>query len=210
LYTINSAFPTISHLFETRGGHPEALYSSMLQLAGALTTFSQKIHPRDLPVYDHENLGTCFTDLDEKLRYLLETVVPSNFVALPLKRVSETIYATSIDKDEYLRNTRMYLAMYADASQADIIGKGPSLIKISSGDTVELLVQRALAGVPLIHSVSPPSAIPLKLNFQYFGLSQSGGPWETIVRARNLAAYVPSDAFPNPQLELIILLPQAG
>ena len=209
LYTINTAFPTISHLFETRGGHPESLYSAMLQLAGSLTTFSAKIHPRDLPVYDHEKLGDCFTDLDEKLRYLLETVVPSNFVSLPLKQVSPNIYATSIDKDEYLRGTRMYLAISADASQADIIGRAPSLVKICSGDHIELLVQRALAGVPLIYSVSPPSAIPLKLNYQYFSLSQSGGPWETVVRARNLAAYVPGE-FPNPQVELIVLLPNAG
>jgi len=28
-----------------------------------------------------------------------------------------------------------------------------------------------------------------------------------VVRSRNLAAYVPGD-FPNPQLELVILLPQ--
>src|SRR5580700_1079408 len=34
LYTINTAFPTFRHLFETRGGHPEALYSAMLSLAG--------------------------------------------------------------------------------------------------------------------------------------------------------------------------------
>jgi type VI secretion system protein ImpJ len=33
--------------------------------------------------------------------------------------------------------------------------------------------------------------------------------WEVIGRARNLAAYVPGD-IQNPQLELIILLPQAG
>ena len=33
--------------------------------------------------------------------------------------------------------------------------------------------------------------------------------WEAVGRARNLAAYVPGD-FPNPQLELVILLPQAG
>ena len=209
LYTINTAFPTFSHLFETRGGHPEALFSAMLQLAGSLTTFSQKVHPRDLPVYDHENLGACFTELDEKLRLLLETVVPANFVSLPLKLVQPNIYATSIDREEYLRNTRMYLAVSADTSQADLIGRTPNLVKICSGDHIELLVQRALAGVPLIHSVSPPSAIPLKLNYQYFSLSQSGGPWETIVRARNLAAYVPGD-FPNPQLELIILLPSAG
>ena len=31
----------------------------------------------------------------------------------------------------------------------------PHLIKICSGDYIELLVQRALPGVPLIHSVSP-------------------------------------------------------
>ena len=62
---------------------------------------------------------------------------------------------------------------------------------------------------PQIESVSPPAAIPVKLNYQYFSLSQSGGPWETIVRARNLAAYVPGD-FPNPQMELLILLPQAS
>jgi type VI secretion system protein ImpJ len=33
--------------------------------------------------------------------------------------------------------------------------------------------------------------------------------WEAIQRARNLAAYVPGE-LPNPELELIILLPQAG
>jgi type VI secretion system protein ImpJ len=209
LYTINTAFPIISHLYETRGGHPEALFSAMLQLAGSLTTFSQKVHPRDLPVYNHEDLGACFTELDEKLRFLLETVVPSNFVSLPLKLVQPNIYAVSIDRDEYLKNTRMYLAISADTGQAELIGRVPHLVKICSADYIDLLVQKALQGVPLIHSVSPPSAIPLKLNYQYFSLSQSGGPWETIVRARNLAAYVPGD-FANPQLELIVLLPAAG
>jgi type VI secretion system protein ImpJ len=47
------------------------------------------------------------------------------------------------------------------------------------------------------------------LNHQYFSLSQSGPAWEAVQRARNLAAYVPGD-LPNPNLELIILLPQAG
>ena len=181
----------------------------MLSLAGALTTFSKKIHPRDLPSYDHDDLGACFTDLDEKLRLLLETVVPSNFVSLPFKLVQPNIYAVSIDRDEYLKNTKMYLALNAETGPAEMIGRGPNLIKICSADHVEYLVQKALPGVPLTHSISPPGAIALKLNYQYFSLTQAGGPWETIVRARNMAAYVPGD-FPNPQLELIILLPQAA
>ncbi len=209
LYTLNTSFPALSHLFETRGGHPEMLFAVMLTMAGSLTTFSQKIHPRDLPAYDHDDLGACFTDLDEKLRLLLETVVPSNFVSLPLKLVRPNIYATSIDRDDYLQKTRMYLAIGADTGQADLIAKTPNLVKICAGDHIDIIVQRALAGVSLTHSVSPPSAIPLKLNYQYFSLNQSGGPWETILRARNLAAYVPGD-FPNPKLELIILLPDAA
>jgi type VI secretion system protein ImpJ len=209
LYTINNYFPLLRHLFETRSGHPEELYATMLSLAGALTTFSLKIHPRDLPLYDHDELGTCFTDLDEKLRLLLETVVPSNFVSLPLKLVQPSIYATSIDQDKYLVNTKMYLAVNAEINQGDMINKTPQLIKVCSANHIEHLVRQALPGVPLTHVSTPPSSIPMKLNFQYFSLTQSGLAWEAITRARNLAAYVPGD-FPNPQLELIILLPQAS
>jgi type VI secretion system protein ImpJ len=209
LYTVNNAFPVFRHLFETRGGQPEALYAAMLSLAGSLTTFSTNIHPRDLPAYDHDDLGTCFTELDEKLRLLLDTVVPTNFVSLPLKLIQPSIYGTAIDNDKYLTNTKMYLAVSAEASQADIVSKAPELVKVCSASHIDHLVRQALPGVPLTYVAQPPSAIPIKLNYQYFSLSQSGVAWEAVGRARNLAAYVPGD-LPNPQLELIILLPQAG
>jgi len=32
---------------------------------------------------NHEDLGHCFTDLDEKLRELMETTVPSNVTLCP-------------------------------------------------------------------------------------------------------------------------------
>ncbi len=206
LYTVNTHFPLFRHIFETAKGHPERLYASMLSLAGALTTFSLKVHPRDLPAYDHEELEACFTSLDEKLRFLLETVVPSNFVSLPLKLVQPSIYATALSDDKYLKNTRMYLAIQAEMNEAELINKTPSLIKVCSATHIEHLVRQALPGLTLTHVARPPSSIPVKLNCQYFSLNQSGGPWEAVLRARNLAAYVPGD-FPSPQLELVILLP---
>src|SRR5579884_280294 len=78
LYTINSHFPLMQHIFETRRGHPEELYATMLSLGGCLSTFSPQIHPRDLPKYEHDDLFGCFHALDEKIRFLLETVVQSN------------------------------------------------------------------------------------------------------------------------------------
>ncbi|MEO7146062.1 MAG: type VI secretion system baseplate subunit TssK, partial [Bryobacteraceae bacterium] len=174
LYTINSLLPVMQHLFETRHGHPERLYAQMLSLAGSLTTFSTTLHPRDLPRYDHDDLAACFFDLDEKIRFLLETVVPANFISLPLKLVQPSIYATSLADDKYLRDTKLYLAASAEMNEADLIGKGPYLLKVCSANHIEHLVRHALPGVALTHVIRPPSAIPVKLNYQYFSLNPSG------------------------------------
>ena len=147
LYTINSNLPIFRHLFHRRKVHPEQLFTAMLSLAGALTTFSTTIHPRDLPEYKHDDLGTCFLDLEQKLRVLLETVVPTNFVALPLKLVRPSIYATAIDDDKYLRNTRLYLAVSAEMKDADLIVKVPQLMKVAGTGQIEEIVRRAMPGL---------------------------------------------------------------
>jgi type VI secretion system protein ImpJ len=209
LYTVNSNIPVLSHLLQGQRCHPQELFATLTNLGAALTTFSTTIRPRDLPLYDHTNLGKVFADLDEKLRILLETVVPSNVVALPLKPVSSTVYATAIDQDKYLANTRMYLSISADAPDDVIIRQVPRLVKICSATHIDLLVKNALAGVQLTYLPTPPSAIPIKVKHQYFSLNQAGAAWETIGRSRNFAAYVPAD-LANPRMELLILLPQAG
>jgi len=208
LYTANTYFPLLRHLLETKKGHPEGMFRTMLALGGSLTTFSTTVQPRDLPLYDHDNLGGCFGDLDEKLRTLLETVVPSNFVSLPLNLTQPSIYATALANDKYLVNTRLYLAVSADLGEADLLKRAPQLIKLSSAANVERLISAAVPGIQLTYLPSPPGAIPVKLNYHYFSLNQSGSEWEAVQRARNFAAYVPAE-IPNPQLELIILLPRA-
>ncbi len=206
LYTINGHLPQFRHLFETRRGHPAGLYSAMVSLAGALTTFSSTIHPRSLPSYNHESLSACFTDLDEKLRVLLDTVVPSNCVSLPLRLVQPLIYATAIDQDRYLEAPQFYLAVSAESNPADLLRKIPQHVKISSHENVDRLIRQALPGVGLTYVANPPSAVPVKLSHHYFLLNKSGPEWEAVVRTRKLAAYVPAEV-PDPQLELVIVLP---
>lgn len=206
LYTINGHLPQLRHLFETRRGHPALLYSAMLSLAGALTTFSTTIQPRLLPSYDHEDLSGCFTDLDEKLRQLLETVVPAHCVSLPLRLIQPLIYATAIDQDRYLSAPQLYLAVSADSNQADVLRKTPQLVKVSSHDGIERLIRQALPGVGLTYVPNPPSAVPVKSSHHYFLVHKAGPEWDAVVRGRNFAAYVPAEV-PDPQLELVVLLP---
>jgi len=205
LYTVNSYFPLFNHLFSRGNGHPEELYAAMVALAGSLTTFSQKLHPRDLPLYDHDQLGPLFAELEERLRSLLETVVPTNVVSLRLQSVKNSIYATALSDEKYFSNTRVFLALSADAKKEEIISKAPQLLKVGSAAQVEHLINQALPGVQLQH-VQPPSTIPVKLKYQYFSVNQGGGAWDYVRRARNFAVFVPGE-IPNPELELLIVLP---
>lgn len=207
LYTVNTHLPELRHLYETRRGHPALLFRALTSLAGALTTFSTTLHPRALPEYDHTDLGGCLTRLDEIVRELLETVVPANHLTLPLRQVEPAIYATAIDQDRIFGATQIYLAVSAGLKADELLRKVPQLIKISSASQVERLIRQALPGLPLRPVPEPPGSLPIKLDYQYFLLERTGPEWEAIRLARNLAAYVPSD-FPDPHLELLVVLPQ--
>ena len=181
----------------------------LARLAGALCTFALDSHPRTLPLYDHDNLSDCFDALDRHIRAHLETMVPTNCVAIPLEKMADYFYEGDITDTRTLGRARWFLGVRSNVGEAELITRIPQLVKVCSANHIEHLVRNALPGVPLTYVPAPPSAIPIKLNYQYFSLSQSGVAWEAVQRARNLAAYVPGD-LPNPQLELIILLPQAG
>jgi type VI secretion system protein ImpJ len=207
LYTVNSHLPVLRHYLESNNVRPESLFNELSQMGGELTAFSNKIAPRDLPTYHHEQLGACFGELDRLIRTMMETVVPSNFVALPLKIVRDTIYAASIDKDAYFENSRFYLAISSDIRDADLIDRAPKLLKACSATQLETLIRNALPGLRLTHVATPPRAIPVKLRHQYFSIELGGPIWESVQRARNFAVYAPSELL-NPQMELVILLAQ--
>lgn len=206
LYTLNSHLPLFRHLYNKQTLHPEELYDLMLSLAGALTTFSTAIQPRDLPQYKHEDLGTCFRELEQKIQMLLKTVIPTNFIALPLKQVKPSIFATSIDDDSYLRNTKLYLAASTDMKDAELIARAPNLMKVGDVGHLEDIVSHALPGLKMTHVPQPPPEIPIKLRHKYFSLDTTGDAWDKVQRSRTFGVYVPTD-FPNAALELIILLP---
>ena len=205
LYTLNTRLPGLRHILQSANIAPQRLFDAMADLAGSPTSFSSNIAPRDLPEYAHEQPGPCFRQLDEQIRIMLETVVPSNFVTLALKHVRDTIYATPIDKDAWLENTRFYLAVAADMRDPDIIDRVPRLMKLCSATHIENLIRQALPGLRITYVANPPRAIPVKLRHHYFAIEQTGPIWESVQRARNFAVHAPSD-FLNPSMELIILL----
>jgi type VI secretion system protein ImpJ len=205
LYTVNNYLPRLKHFWTMRRVHPELPYQEMLGLAGALGTFSLEEHARNLPDYDHENLGTCFTLLDEKIRALLETAIPSKCIVVPLTLTEKSIWSGQIAKDEYFKRSQFFLSVSAAMGIDDIVKQVPKQVKISPPVEIVRLVRNALPGVTLRHAPVPPGAIPVKMGKQYFSLNQSGILWDGIVKTQSVSIFVPEE-IDKPELELLIVL----
>ena len=205
LHTVNSYLPELKHIWKVRHGHPEPAYVAMLRLAGALATFSLDAHAENLPDYDHNDLGRCFTLLDDRIRDLMETVIPSKFVAVPLEVRDRFIWGGTVTEDQYFRNSQFFLAISSKMGIDDLIRKVPQLIKISSQDDIQRLIRNALPGITLRHTPVPPAAIPIRLDNQYFSLNQGGPLWDAITLSRQIAVHAPGEIV-EPKMEILIVL----
>jgi len=205
LHTVNSYLPDLKHIWKVRRGHPDVLFRAMLRLAGALSTFALDGRAIDLPDYDHDDLGPCFTDLDLRIRDLLETVLPSKCLAIPLTLTDKLIWSCTIPDDRYLTDSQAFLSVNAHMAVDEVIGKFPRLAKVSSPAEIERLVRKSLPGVTMRHTPAPPPAIPLKLDSQYFSLGQNGALWEGVAQSRTLSVFAPGEIV-TPKMELLLVM----
>ena len=203
LYTLNTHLPALRHLAEVRRGHPSALWEAMTALAGALLTFAPASRP--LPMYEHLRPGECFGQLEARLLELLETAVPETAIALPLRLVRPGVQAVAVDQERWLSAPQWYLAVSASMRQADLVPRVLHGCKVGSADVVDTLIRQALPGLELAHVPQPPPSVPVKLDHLYFALRRAGPAWDAVVRARNLAVYVPAELL-DARLELVITL----
>jgi type VI secretion system protein ImpJ len=205
LHTLNSNVSSLRHILLSRHLHPQELFREMSRLGGALCTFGLEVHPRSLPSYDHQDLGTRFAALDEHIRRHLEIVMPSKAIKIPFTQVESFLYNGELTDERCLGPARWILEIQSPIGEADLIALAPKLTKFCSARFVLELIKRALPGLPLNHLSVPPPQIAARVEAQYFSINRGGPCWEHIVQTRQMGIYVPAE-IPTPQLSLIVLL----
>jgi type VI secretion system protein ImpJ len=204
-HAVNSALVPLRHIWLSKRSHPEEIFTEMSRLAGALCTFSLSAHPSSLPAYNHDNLTECFTALDAHIRQHLELIIPTNCISLPLRATADFLYEADVADTRCFNPSQWVLGVRARTGEADLISRTPQLMKVCSSKFVGELVRRALPGLPLTYLPVPPSAIPRRVETQYFGISKAGPCWDHLVQTRRIGVYVPGD-LPQPELELLVVL----
>ncbi len=204
LHTCSAAFAGLSHLHHHPLLHPERLFERMLELAGALMTFSKSHGLADLPVYAHDAPGPAFAKLDHIVRELLETVISTRSFAIAINEVRPSYYQARLESEKIDTGTRFYLGVQASLQPSELVDAIPMRLKIGSADDVEKMVLSAVAGVRLSHAPQVPVAIPVRPGHYYFALEPRGALYDRMLQSRAISVYAPS-GLPDLHLELFAL-----
>ncbi len=204
LHTASAAYASLSHLMRHPGLHPERMFQRLLELAGALMTFSKTFTLGDLPAYDHANPGPAFFKLDHIVRELLETVISTRYFAIALEEVRPSFHQGRLDAQQIGEGTKLYLGVSASVPPAELVEAVPLRFKAGSPEDVEKIVLSALAGVPLVHAPQVPAAIPVRPGAYYFAIEPRGALYDRMLQAQSVSLYVPA-GLPDLKLELIAI-----
>lgn len=114
LALVNRHLGHLSHLKTLPLVHPESLWNSWLPFAAELTTrMAQRGPDAALPIYDHDDLASCFGKLMLLLRQGLSQVMEDNAIQLPLIERSHGLNIATVPESSMVRDFGFVLAVKA-------------------------------------------------------------------------------------------------
>lgn len=192
LHTLNTAYSQLSHLYNNAKLHPERLYEALLNVASQLATFSSLYKVGDLPSYHHDNANDSFVSIILIIRELLNTVIASNFISIPLRQNKPSYYTGELSSDKITRGSQLYLSVSSSLPMHELIDIVPRRFKIATPDSVEKRVLSALPGSSISHVSQVPSAIPVRPGFSYFTIEPVGELYDEMLKSESICIYVPN------------------
>ncbi len=204
LSALDRFLPVLNHHHNLGHIHPEQLYVTLLEFCGALSTFSLTHSYPSLPVYSHERQWECFEAVFTFIQDILQAVIATDYEQLPLVRTSPVQFSANFQGVDINKLDQFYLAVGAQAPEADIINSVQRDVKIGSAQNIQTMVQAAMPGITLVPETHPPGAIPVKVGYKYFRLVQTGAMWQDIIKTKSLTIHFPGN-MPGLQLNLLAI-----
>ena len=202
---VNGHIPVIKHYFEQAASHPEALFLALTSLAAQLYTYisTATVSPNDYPSYNHSNLSHCFNRLEEILGELIRDEAPQSIYSmLDLTMMRENIYSANIE-NSLAKRARLYLvARSSQIPEHQLIGDLPTMVRVASPGSIDMVVQAAVPGLEVAHTSRLPASVPIDDRASYFELNKAGHFWDAIKDEKSLAIFVPRH---RGQLEIQLL-----
>jgi len=191
LSTINEYIPVLKHIIDSGHMSPCDCYTTLLKLAGQLTTFSTEISPTELPRFEYTNLRATFEELFARLTSLLQATIEDNFVALTLQPRHDGMYMGTSDDERVWSCHQYVLAIKTELPEQPTATQVPRLSKLASWNEINGILTMATPGAAVEVTYRPPPEIPVKAGLVYFSVTTDNAYWRSIKNDKNIALYLP-------------------
>ncbi len=211
LRSLNRYVPLLAHYTETEHMHPWVVYGMLRQIVGELSSFSQEVSANGelsdgstlLSKYDHKKLFTCFDTIQKLITTLLEEITAGPDYIIPLN-YDGTYFTAEMTPQVLDLHNRFYIVVSSEGEREFIIESFQNIAKLSSRESLPLLIAQSLSGVKFNYLATPPQELPRKTGAIYFQIDHNSKQWINVIEKNNIAIYwdtAPEDI----KLELIVI-----
>ena len=196
LRSLNRYIPLLTHLTETKRIHPWSIYSVLRQVIGELSSFSGNIsvngeqeHGTPLLLgYDHQNLWECFSGAKLLITRLLDEITAGPEYIIQLL-YDGTYFSAELPPTLFEGRNQFFLVFETETDSKNILQTMENIAKLSSRQTLPILIARSLSGIKLDYLATPPQELPRRAHSIYFQIDHHSDQWDQVQKGNNLALY---------------------
>lgn len=196
LRSLTRYVPVLFHYTEALQVHPWAVFGSLRQLIGELSSFSERVNvlaeteggARLVPLYDHHSLWECFSAAQTLIAELLDEITAGPEYIIKLI-YDGTYYAAQLSPAIFAGRSRYFIVCRTEADPKFVLTTLTTIAKLSSREYLPILIARALPGLGLEHLQVPPQELPRRAHTVYFAVDSHSDQWALVEKSRNIALY---------------------
>jgi len=178
------------HLIHNQAIHPEMLYYNSIQLINEIKVLiSNDDIFESLPIYKHHDLTTCFNNINQTLHHLLTTDLDLQTEVIEFKKGKSNIWYGEVGITLSVKISRFILSARIKDLTDEILERFIKQTKISSHEEIQILITKALPGIPLSITNNIPRSIPYCKDSIYFLLDSEHPYWTNVINTKKIAIY---------------------
>jgi len=196
LRSLNRYIPFLEHILASTHAHPWNVYGLLRQMIGELSAFSEQVDvmgeladgSQGVLGYDHRNLHGCFEGVGAIITKLLDEITAGPEYVFQLL-FDGTYYASDLQPAIFEGANRFYLVFETEADPQSVLQSLETIVKLSSRESLPLLIARALPGIKVEHLSAPPQELPRRARAIYCQIDHHGDQWAQVQKGHNIALY---------------------
>jgi type VI secretion system protein ImpJ len=196
LRSLNRYIPLIEHVLASDHAHPWNVYGFLKQMIGELSAFSEQVDvmgelsdgSQGVLEYDHRSLYNCFAGTRAIITKLLDEITAGPEYAFQLL-FDGTYYAAELTPALFEGANRFYLVFETETDPQTVLQSLETITKLSSRESLPLLIAKALPGIKLEHLSAPPQELPRRARAIYCQIDHHSDQWSEVQKGHNIALY---------------------